>query len=92
MCMSMMPCEEDLCHDRVLAMTNMNSPMSVVRFMTSMKSPISVSELHDSYELIWISMSFMTSIHSLVSMGKIMISMNLLMYIGKVHDKYGICV
>lgn len=52
MCMAMMPCEEDLCHSRVLAMTGMNSPMSVVRFMTSMKSPISVGELHDPYKLI----------------------------------------
>lgn len=56
-------------------MLSINSSMSVVRFMINMKSPIGVGELHDPYELIWISMSFMTSMNSPVN-------------VGEIHDKY----
>lgn len=68
--MAMMPCEEDLCHSMVLAMTSMNSPVSVMTFMTNMNSLVSVGELRDPYELICISMSFMTSMNSPVSVDK----------------------
>lgn len=75
MCMAMRPCEEDLCYSQVLAVMSMNSLASVVRFIISMKSLVSVGELHDLYELIWISMSFMTN-------------MNSPMTVGEIHDKY----